>query len=263
MKFTLLGIIGSIALTISLHACSENQKLEKGFPLTESIEDDHLDEVVIDSVKILTQPGDLLLTANPNIRLNTVFKIERNKKHQTLFWGSNAYHSSYYDDEETRATSGNIWNGHLIPGFEAVYGYNMVNVSLANLSAKTTTLLFEKPTLIKTLYFPSALADTLAFKPVNRKFMMLSVYNQDTNRDGFLNTKDLRRFLWFDLDGQLKGSLIPDNYSVFKSTFDDVNDYLFVYARLDQNKDGSVATAEPIHLFWIDLNNPENRGRSY
>ena len=92
---------------------------------------------------------------------------------------------------------------------------------------------------------------------------MVSVYDEDTNKDGYINVKDLRRFYYFDINGINKKELIPKNYSVMSSEYDSANDYMYVFAKLDKNNNGKMEQEEPTDIFWIDLSNPENVGVQY
>lgn len=98
---------------------------------------------------------------------------------------------------------------------------------------------------------------------MNRKFYMVSVYDEDTNKDGFINVKDLRRFYHFNLDVTENSNLIPKDYSVMSSEYDPDNDLMYVFARKDENKNGQMEYEEPTNIFWIDLKNPKNNGIQY
>jgi hypothetical protein len=67
----------------------------------------------------------------------------------------------------------------------------------------------------------------------------------------------------FDINGEKQKALIPENYSVFKSEYDSDNDFMFVFAKLDSNKNGRQDEEEPIHIYWIDLKDPSKTGRQY
>ncbi len=92
---------------------------------------------------------------------------------------------------------------------------------------------------------------------------MVSVYDEDTNKDGFINVKDLRRFYFFDINGMNKELLIPKNYSVMSSEYDSANDLMYVFAKLDKNQNGQMESDEPTDIYWIDLTNPDNVGQQY
>ena len=150
-----------------------------------------------------------------------------------------------------------------MPGFAAVYGYNFINVSHYNNVTNTQNELFDKPVLIKTLYYPAFSNDTLNFQPVKREYYMVSVYNEDTNQDGYINVKDLRRFYLFDINGELKKELVPLNYSIMSSEYDQENDFMYIFAKLDQNENGQMEENEPTHIFWVSLKDPEINGLQY
>jgi hypothetical protein len=252
----------TLIIGLFIISCADNKIEKKGFQVSEISEGEDGQKVVglqIDSLKLVTQPRNVLLTFNPEHRLTPIYKVNYDKKTKKPFTGSNAYHMDWDDDYE----EGNNWNQNFMPGFEAIYGYNFVNVSHYNNVTKTENKLFEKPVLIKTLYYPANSKDTLNYEPVNRGFYMVSVYDQDSNKDGFINGKDLRRLYHFDINGLNKKTLIPKEYSVMSSEYDSANDYMYIFARKDTNQNGQMESNEPMDIFWIDLKNPENVGKQY
>ncbi len=252
-----------VALVCLLASCSNNKLEEKGFQVSSSSENNDTEQesgLSKDTLQFETKPSSVLLTGVQNMRIATIFKVNYNKKDKTTFIGSNRFHYSYYGENPE---TGNNWNSNLIPGFEAVYGYNMVNVSHYDIEKNKQTYFFEKPVLIRTVYVPAFSGDTLNYKPVSRDYFMVTVYNDDTNGDGFINLEDLRRMYLFDIHGNKQKTLIPENYSVFKSEYDSGNDFMYVFAQLDSNENGKRDEEEPIHIFWIDLKNPQRTGRLY
>lgn len=244
-------------------SCSQEKLEDKGFPVRPILQNNDVDQVEgiqDDSLQLETRPGNVLLTGIPNIRLTTVYKVNINKDDNQTFIGSNTFHYRYEESEDDRF---NNWNDHIMPGIEAVYGYNMVNVSHYDIRENKKISFFEKPVLIKTLYYPAFSKDTLNGKPASRDYFLVSVYNDDTNHDGFINLKDLRRFYLFNLNGNRAKALVPENYSVLKSEYDPGNDFMYVFAQLDADGNGARDEGEPIHIFWIDLKNPNRTGQQY
>lgn len=255
-------VVGLILLVICFASCSDNKIDKKGFQVSEILEDENGKKIVglnIDTLKLETRPSKVLLTANSEHRLIPLFKVNYDSKTKEPFIGSIDYHANW----DIEYDKGNNWNNNLMPGFEAIYGYNLVNVSHYNNQTKMENKLFDKPVLIKTLYYPTFSKDTLNFEPVNRKYYMVSVFDEDTNKDGYINIRDLRRFYLFDSEGKNKRNLIPTNYSVFRSEYDSANDFMYVYAKFDKNNDGKTQKGEPIAIFWIDLKNPDDVGIQY
>ncbi len=261
MKY--LQTILTCTCILLITSCSKNKLEDKGFqvsPTPENAENDQTSGINSDSLKFNTRPGSVLLTGIPNIRLTTIYKVNINKRDNTTFIGSNNF---YYLYEEYEENDGNNWNDNLIPGLEAVYGYNIVNISHYDIKEQKQKNLFENPVLVKTLYYPAFSKDTLNNKPVNRNYIMVSVYDDDTNKDGFINQNDLRRFYLFNKNGEKQMALIPENYSVIKSEYDSDNDFMYVFAKLDGNNNGQQDESEPIHIYWIDLKDPSKTGRQY
>jgi len=251
-----------LILILCLGACSKRKIEKKGFQVNEINEDESGKKIVglkLDSIKLESRPRNVLLTSHPNHRVTPIYKVNYDKKTKKPFTGSNRYHSTW-DDERIE---GNNWNNNFMPGFEAIYGYNFINISHYNLETQKQNEFFSEPVLIKTFYYPAFTKDTLNFKPIKRDFYMLSVYDKDTNKDGFINTRDLRRLYLFNLDAVFQKSLIPMNYSVMSSEYDSANDRMYIFAKEDENSNGQMESKEPTHIFWIDLNDPERTGSQY
>lgn len=126
MKY-LIAIFALTAIYL-ISGCSNGKLEEKGFQVsaTSDSAEDTETGVNADSMKINTRPSNVLLTGVSNIRLATIYKVNLNKRDNSTFIGSNSFHYRY---EEATGNSGNNWNNNLMPGLEAVYGYNMVNIS--------------------------------------------------------------------------------------------------------------------------------------
>jgi len=260
----LISIAIVIVLSFSFYkGCTKNKLEEKGFqvinsPTTDNNVEEKVEGISNDSIKFETRPSNVLLTGISNIRLTSIYKVNLNKRDGTTFIGSNNF---LYND--TELGQGNNWNGNLIPGLEGVYGYNLVNISLYDIQNNKKKELFDKPVLIKNVYYPSFTKDTLNTKIVRRNYILVSVYNDDTNKDGFINQKDLRRFYLFNSNGERQNHLVPENYAVFKSEYDSDNDFMYVFARLDKNANGQIEDEEPINIFWVDLKDPTKTGKQY
>jgi len=260
---TQLHITIIAGLLCTLFACSEEKTYEKGFSVRQLSGDDDeekIDGVPPDSLVMQTRPGNVLITGIPNYRLTTVYKVNVNERTKTTYIGSIHYHSDYSGIENYFESN---WNYNFIPGMEAAYGYNLVNIGYYDITTDERKTFFEDPVLIKTLYYPAFSKDTLKGEPVNRDYFLVSAYNEDTNEDGWINMNDLRRFYLFDKNAVQQKVLVPENYSVIKSEYDPANDYMYVFAKWDEDQNGKPDDPEPIHVFWIDLANPMQTGRVY
>jgi hypothetical protein len=269
MKKTILLLS---VLSIFFSNCNKKKQYSKGFEVSSTIEQGEADEEIginKDSIRFETQPTEVLQTKQINLRLTPLFKVNVDPKTQERYIGSLYTYSEGYDpyyneeNDKPKGPRANVWNGHIIPGFEAGYGFNMVNVSHFDLTTQTRKNFFEKPVLIRTLYYPAYSNDTLNHKPVSRNYYLISAFDEDTNKDGMINPKDLRRLFYFDATAGNKKALLPADYSIYRGDYDDANDYLHVFARKDTNGNGQVEKTEPIHVFWIDMKDPMKSGQIY
>lgn len=252
-----------LSILLFISSCTNDTPNEKGFQVgtvVEEYNEERPNGLSKDSVNFETRPGGVLLTGIQNVRITPVYKVNFNKRDKIYYTGSNSFHYRY-DDEQIDMN--NNWHQHLMPGLEAMYGYNMINISHYSIKEQVQKEFFERPVLVRTLYYPSFEKDTLNQQPVTREFFLVSVYNQDTNKDGFINLKDLRRLFLFNLQGMMQRALVPENYAVMSSEYDPANDLMFVSAQLDANKNGQQEANEPIHIFWINLKDPTNTGRMF
>lgn len=208
------------------------------------------------SMKLLpSYPQEVILSGMPEHRLISIYK-KRKSEHSnkgTDYLNSRGYEPAY--DADTYE--------HYMPGLDLQFGYNMLNLAYYHMPSGANHYLFPSPVLIKALYYPSFEPDSLYKKPIRRDYFLVSVYDEDTNKDTLINRFDLRRFYHFDATCKVKTQLVPADHSVIRSEYDPLNDAMFIYARKDENKNGKQDPKEPMHVFWIDLKNPEKAKQVY
>ncbi len=251
-----------ICLTLLFFSCGSKPKSTNEEQLRISIADsasNQTDTAKVNGIQgnlsfsqITTDPNSVVLTGLKQHRLVTVYKV------RTVKEKGNSYSRSMYEEdyESDRVT-------HYMPGFDLLYGYNLLAIAHYDLTTEKLNSLFDKPVLIKSLYYPSFEQDSIEKKPVNRNNYMVSVYDEDTNRDTLINRLDLRRFYSFNVSGRERIQLVPSNYSVERSQYDSQNDVMYIYARLDANQNGKIDKKEPQHIFWINLKQPDKAKRLY
>jgi len=199
--------------------------------------------------QMATTPSFILLTGLAQHRLVAIYKEVPPKSKERL-----KEYGSYYEEE-----SGTDRVEHYMPGLDLLFGYNLLNVAHYDLKQEKLNYMFDRPVLIKSVYYPSFEQDSLHEKPITRNYYFISVYDIDTNKDNLLNYHLIRRMYYFNESTSEKVRLIPEDHSVERSQYDAANDIMYVYARYDKNHDGSTQPdqkkkgKEPLHIFWIDL----------
>ena len=261
-KFLIIFLI--VTLFVSCSSKKSDVKDEQIVAIN-ATEDDAINDSTSNSIKgnvamsqIPTFPNDVILTGLTNHRLVSVYKQR------------SLNNTSIVDDVRNKVSSYSEYGGsenseytHYMPGIDLLTGYKLLNISHYDFMTEKSNLFFNKPVLIKTLYYPSFEQDSINKIPVNRNYYLVSVYDEDTNKDTVLNKKDLRHFYHFDETSLIKTNLLALDYSVQRSQYDYGKDIMYLFARLDTSKNGTIEKNEPLHIFWIDLKNPQKAKRLY
>ncbi|MEI9919009.1 MAG: hypothetical protein WDO14_09445 [Bacteroidota bacterium] len=210
--------------------------------------------------KMSTYPQRVILNGMPQHRLITIYKyLPPKKEARNTFSSSNSYdRGEYWDDDHDQ---------HFMPGIDLLFGYNLLNLAHYDMKSEQLNYLFQRPVLIKSVYYPSYEQDSVGDKPnrkpIIRDYFLVSAYDEDTNGDTLLNRHDLRRFYHFNASCDVKTQLIPPDYSVLRSQYDFDNDVMYIFARHDDNKNGKSEPNEETHVFWISLKAPAAAKRMY
>ncbi len=240
-------------------SCSNNKKYTKVDEVVLNEDDEESeDELEKKYGKLPTSPKKVILVGNGEHRLIPIYKQKYTKDGKQTYMQGTYFHETYHQDDSL-----NVWHYHFMPGIEAAYGYSMHNVGHYNVTTNERNNLFDKPVLVKTIYYPTDVEDTINGQAVTRDYYMITLYNEDSNNDTILNHLDLRKMLLFNMDGKQTAQLIPDQYSVERSQYDRQIDHMYIYARLDENKNGTGERTEPLHVFDLDLKNPKPAKRMY
>jgi hypothetical protein len=197
--------------------------------------------------QISTFPSRVILTGLSGHRLVSVYKSRQKPGLGENVFSEYSSGRDYANDEQ---------QDHFMPGIDILFGYNLLNIAHYDMKTEKGNFLFSHPVLVKTVYYPSFVPDSIDKKPVRRNYYLISVYDQDTNKDTLINKNDLRRFYHFDSTGTVKTQLIPAEYSVTRSQYDPDNDVMYVFARHDENKNGMQDDSEPVRVFWFSLQSP-------
>jgi hypothetical protein len=207
--------------------------------------------------QIATNPNSIILTGLANHRLLTIYKsrIKDNANAE-----AHNYSRSYYNEGGAEE---NDTPEHFMPGIDILAGYNLLNIAHYDLKTEKLSYFFNQPVLIKTLYYPCFKQDSLHKKPITRNYYLVSVYDEDTNKDTLINKKDLRRFYYIDENNIQKTRLLPADYSVIRAQYDSQNDAMYLFAKQDVNKNGSAENNEPMNVFWVSLKAPTSAKKLY
>jgi hypothetical protein len=204
----------------------------------------------VDFSQLYVSPNSVLLTGMSRFRLVTIYKIRKRTDRNLDYYEPGSYYVPYEPEPNSPK-----WH-YYMPGIDRIDGYNLTNIAHYDLDSSRLTYFFKRPVLVRSLYFPGVRSDTLHGQPVKRNFFLVTVYDEDTNKDTVINNRDLRRMYYYNENNTVRKQLIPKNYSVIRSNYDEQNDIMYVYARLDENKNGYHERFEPVHIFLVRLSAP-------
>lgn len=240
-----------LALAIALFSCKGKKERKKQELRISEISDTLNAGIAENSFgQISSAPSNIILTGMDSIRLFAVYKSNPDQERTV----HNIGRTTYYFDEEDSTTEGSY--RYFMPGIDVVRGFYLINIGHYNLQTNSLTYFFDKPVLVRNLYFPGIKRDFLAGKAIHRNYFLVSVYDEDTNQDSIINVKDMRRFYYFDKQNTQKISLLPKAFSAISSSYDYKNDIMYINAKLDSNGNGIPEANEPISIFWIALESP-------
>lgn len=257
-------IIPGLLIIFLLFSCSNDKKEQKEEQISVRTTANETDmDSVANSIKenmtfsqLASNPNSVILTGLKEHRLVSVYKSRGN--------------DISFDENIGYSSTSVVVDGQLIevdkpfmPGIEILYGYNLLNIAHYNMETEKMNFLFQRPVLIKTLYYPSFIEDSLNKIPIKRNYFLVTVYDDDSNKDSLINKRDLRRMYYFNADCNVKIRLIPTDYSVIRSQYDPQNDAMYIFARKDENKNGISDKTEPIHIYWLDMKVPVKAKRLY
>lgn len=260
-SFANFRILTSIILFGLLTACGSKKDTNKEEQISSNTEIAIIDSFA-NSIKgnvslqqLTTQTNSVILTGLAEHRLIPIYKSQNSEKDKDK--SSSFFSKDYYISTTSESVE------HFMPGIDILYGYNLLNISHYDLKTEKSNYLFDRPVLIKTVYYPSVLQDSVDKKPIYRNYYLVSVYDKDTNKDSFINKHDLRQFYHFDATCATKTLLVPADYSVLHSQYDFQNDVMYIFAKHDTDKNGAADVAEPIHIFWVNLKMPLQAKKMY
>lgn len=249
------SITGLILMVVFFSCRNSNYSEKKGeqIRVEENTSFEEFEKIDTGSIKKYIWPSSIVLTGISHQRIIAIYRnkylVDKDNRISRF--------SGDFGEDETYTYE------HYYPGFDLLSGYNLINLSYFQIPIGKTKLFFNKAVLIKSLYFPSFIQDSIEKKPILRDYYLVSVYDEDTNNDKILDRKDFRHFYCFSDSCTNKKQLLPNNTSLIRAQYDSPNDLLYLYAKLDENKNGSIEKTEPLNIYLLNLKYPSTAKKIY
>jgi hypothetical protein len=147
----------------------------------------------------------------------------------------------------------------------AVSNYNRFEITgfLQNIYIQHIDSVNSKPLTDKSLVIQTATyLNTLAQKS-KKQILVYSISDMDTNKDGKLDSNDIRSLYISDISGEKFTKITPDYQELIDWNLMEVKNRLYVRTIQDSNKNGDFDKDDAVFYYFIDLMDEEWKLNEY
>lgn len=147
----------------------------------------------------------------------------------------------------------------------AVSNYNRFEITgfLQNIYIQHIDSVNSKPLTDKSLVIQTATyLNTLAQKS-KKQILLYSISDMDTNKDGKLDSNDIRSLYISDISGEKFTKITPDYQELIDWNLMEVKNRLYVRTIQDSNKNGDFDKDDAVFYYFIDLMDEEWKLNEY
>jgi hypothetical protein len=142
-------------------------------------------------------------------------------------------------------------------GENEITGY-LQNLKFQKIDSDSIRPLTNKPALIQTATYLKAVSDR-----AKKQIMVYTMFDTDTNRDGKLDSSDIKSLYLSDISGKRFTKVSEDLQELIDWNLIDSKSRLYFRTVEDTNKNGQFDKNDVVHYNYIDLSNNEWKVLSY
>lgn len=150
-----------------------------------------------------------------------------------------AYESSRGESQQSFTVSNN--NDYEITGY-------LQNIKFQEIGKDTITTLTDKPILIETATYLKTIADK-----TKKHFMVYSLADSDTNKDGKVDSSDIKSLYMSDINGANFVKLSQELHELIDWKIIEAQNRLYFRTIEDINKNGAFDKDDKVHYQYLDL----------
>lgn len=132
-----------------------------------------------------------------------------------------------------------------------ITGY-LRNLKFQEIGSDTITTLTDKPVLIQTATYLKTVADK-----TKQQIMVYTMADVDTNKDGKLDTSDIKTLYISEISGKRLMKLSPDLQDLIDWNVIESKNRLYFRTIEDANKNGQFDKTDIIYYHFVDLSNKD------
>ncbi|MBP4141733.1 hypothetical protein J3S90_07945 [Flavobacterium sp. P4023] len=138
-----------------------------------------------------------------------------------------------------------------------ITGY-LQNIKFQKIDSDSIRKLTDKPVLIQTATYLKSVADK-----TNNHVMVYTMVDMDTNKDGKLDTSDIKALYLSDISGERFTKISTDFQELIDWKLITSKNRLYYRTVEDTNKNGEFDKNDAVNYYYIDLSNKEWKIVSY
>jgi len=142
-------------------------------------------------------------------------------------------------------------------GDEELTGF-LQNLKFQKVDSDSIKALTDKPALILTATYLKAIADK-----TNKQILVYTMYDVDTNKDGKLDTSDIKSIYLSEISGEHFTKISADYQELIDWNLIESNNRLYFRTVEDTNKNGKFDKNDVLHYNYINLLDKEWAVQSY
>lgn len=177
---------------------------------------------------------NVLLHISGFVDTDEINKSDKNKITSSVGKGINKYEQSYFYANE-------------LPNNDCIRGW-FSNIYFDNLSDNKQQLLTNDALFISDAYYFRKLG-----KNKGLHYILYSVYDKDSNKDGIVDKKDLSSKYLSKLDGSNFKKITPEGHDFVNGIFEDKSNRYYFITLEDINKDGFFNKNDKYNYYYIDF----------
>lgn len=159
------------------------------------------------------------------------------------------YESSRGESQQSFTISNN--NDYEITGY-------LQNIKFQEIGKDTITTLTDKPILIETATYLKTIADK-----TKKHFMVYSLADSDTNKDGKVDSSDIKSLYMSDISGANFVKLSQELHELIDWKIIEAQNRLYFRTIEDINKNGAFDKDDKVHYQYLDLLSKEGKVVEY
>ncbi len=198
-------------------------------------EEVHIAEVKIDSTQIKVSDLPVIMEGTKYL-IHAIGDVRLYEKN-----------TSKYGSSKTNSVSYSISNYNR---FELT-GY-LNNLKFQHIDSTNTKTLTDKAVEIHTVTYLEEIS-----KKLNKGILVYTMVDSDTNKDGKINSNDIKTLYISEINGNNFTKLSADLEELIDWNTIEVQNRLYFRTIEDINKNGSFDQNDMVHYYYVDLKNPE------